>query len=83
VYIGIEDSHIERQVKLLKGFEKVFIPAGATAEVTIAIPVAELRYYDVAQKQWLLEPGAYQVLVGPSSDERALLKTSVELTPLE
>ncbi len=81
VYIGIEDSHIERQVKLLKGFEKVPIHAGATAEVTITIPLDELRYYDAAQKQWLLEPGAYQVLVGPSSDERSLLKTSIELTP--
>ena len=81
VYVGMEDSQVERQKKLLKGFEKVTIPAGATAEVTIAIPLAELRYYDAAQKQWLLEPGTYQVLVGPSSDERTLLKTSIELTP--
>ena len=81
VYVGLENSLIERQKKLLKGFEKVFIPAGATAEVTIAIPVAELCYYEAAQKQWRLEPGIYQIMVGPSSDERTLLKTTIELTP--
>ena len=30
VYIGMANSQVERQVKLLKGFEKVPIPAGAT-----------------------------------------------------
>jgi beta-glucosidase len=81
VYIGMTDSQVERQVKLLKGFEKVAIPAGAAADVTIAIPLGELCYYDPQAKGWRLEPGIYQVLAGPSSDERTLLKTTIELTP--
>jgi beta-glucosidase len=81
VYIGVADSHIERQKKLLKGFEKVPIPAGASVEVMVTIPLDELCYYDVEQKRWLLGPGTYQVMAGPSSDEAVLLKTSVKLTP--
>jgi len=72
VYVGMDGSRVERQKKLLKGFEKVAIPAGATVEVKIAIPLDELRYYDVQQEQWCLEPGPYRVMAGPSSDDAGL-----------
>ncbi len=80
VYVGMENSSVERQKKLLKGFEKVAIPAGATVEVRISIPLDELRYYDVQEKSWRLEPGAYRVMAGPSSDDAALLETSLQIT---
>ncbi len=81
VYIGITDSQVERQVKLLKGFEKVAIPASTSVDVTISIPLEELRYYNPRVKGWRLEAGTYQVWVGPSSDERSLLKTTIVITP--
>jgi beta-glucosidase len=79
VYVGMENSSIDRQKKLLKGFQKVAIPAGEKAKVKIAIPLDELRYYDTQAKQWRLEPGTYHVMVGPSSDDTVLLKTSLEI----
>jgi beta-glucosidase len=79
VYLGMENSQVERQKKLLKGFEKVATPASATVDVKIAIPFDELRYYDVQAKGWRLEPGTYWVMAGPSSDDEALLKTRIEL----
>jgi beta-glucosidase len=79
VYVGMENSSIDRQKKLLKGFEKVAIPAGGVLTVKIAIPLDELRYYDAQAKQWRLEPGVYRVMVGPSSDDAMLLKTSLEI----
>jgi beta-glucosidase len=79
VYVGLPNSKVERQMKLLKGFEKVTIPAGEVREVTILIPLVELRYYDPTARQWLLEPGIYQVMVGPSSDEATMLKQSLEI----
>jgi beta-glucosidase len=80
VYVGMENSRVERQKKLLKGFEKIAIAAGETATVKIAIPFDELRYYDAQAKQWQLEPGIYRVMVGPSSDDAALLNASIEIT---
>ncbi len=78
-YVGKVDSTIDRQKKLLKGFKKVFIRAGETVDVTITIPIADLRYYSLSEKSWVLEPGTYEALVGPSSAEETLLKTNVEL----
>jgi beta-glucosidase len=82
VYVGMQGSKVERQKKLLKGFEKVAIPAHEKAEVTISIPYDELCYYDPAEKKWCLEPVTYQVMAGPSSEEAALLKASVEITAM-
>lgn len=70
---------VERQKKLLKGFDKVFIPAGASVEVTITAPLDELRYYDVEWQAWVLESGTYTLMVGPNSADQSLLKASVDL----
>jgi len=80
VYVGMDSSSVERQKKLLKGFEKVAIRPSATAYVMISVPLDELRYYDMQEKKWRLEPGTYQVMVGPSSDDGVLLKASLEIT---
>jgi beta-glucosidase len=79
VYVGMENSQIERQKKLLKGFAKVSIPAGEAVDVKISIPFNELRYYNTAEKQWALEKGTYNFLVGPSSNDKALLRGDVNL----
>ncbi|MFN2284595.1 MAG: beta-glucosidase, partial [Anaerolineae bacterium] len=80
VYVGMDESKIERQRKLLKGFERIAIPAGRMTQVKVSIPLDELRYYDVQEKEWRLEPGTYRVMAGPSSDEEGLLETSIEIT---
>jgi beta-glucosidase len=79
VYVGKENSRIERQKKLLRGFDKVAIPAGTAVEVKINIPLEELRYYDMQEKGWVLEPGSYWIMAGASSDEGSLLKAKVEI----
>jgi beta-glucosidase len=79
VYVGMTDSKIDRQVKLLKGFEKLEVKAGATADVTIQVPKDDLRYYDIAKQQWVFEPGTYRILAGPHSGEDALLEVEIGL----
>lgn len=74
VYVGMQHSRMERQKKLLKGFQKMAIPAGATVIVHISIPFDELRYYDAQTKTWRLETGTYRVWVGPSADDRTLIE---------
>jgi len=67
LYVSKEDSKITRASQELKGFQKVFVAAGKTETVTIRVPVKELAYYDVANKQWTVEPGNYQLKLGSSS----------------
>ncbi len=79
VYVGKPDSKVERQKKLLKGFQKVFIPAGQHVEVTIPVLLEDLRYYAVEEQGWVLEEGEYLVLVGSSSEESGLLKDKISI----
>lgn len=60
-------SAAEEPPKLLKGFQKVHIPVGGEAVVSIAITEKELEYWDTVQGKWVVAPGTYNVLVGASS----------------
>jgi beta-glucosidase len=79
VYIGMEDSKVARPEKLLKGFEKVFIRSGETIDVKIPVAIQDLRYYNLEEAAWRLEPGVYRVMVGPNAADSALLVTRVTL----
>lgn len=67
LYIGKPGSAVDRAEKELKAFKKVNIAAGETANVTISVPVKDLAYYNVTTKSWVVEPGAYKLLIGTSS----------------
>jgi beta-glucosidase len=58
---------VDRPARELKGFQKVFIPAGKTKRITIAIPIADLAYYNVARGAWEVEPTRYDFSIGNSS----------------
>ncbi|WP_310391826.1 glycoside hydrolase family 3 C-terminal domain-containing protein [Hymenobacter sp.] len=67
VYVKDKEAAVKRPEKELKGFEKVFLRPGETKTVTVQLPAEAFQYYDEARKQWVLEPGAFEVLVGSSS----------------
>ncbi len=67
LYTTKKDSKVDRAAKELKGFEKVFVSKGQKTTVTFAIPVKELAYYDVKNKEWTVEPGTYNFKIGNSS----------------
>lgn len=79
VYVGKEDSKIDRQKKLLKGFEKIELQPGESKVITVTVNLDELKYYDMAEKAWAFEKGAYTLYVGNASDEKALTTVSIEL----
>lgn len=79
VYAGKPDSIIERQHKLLKGFEKIFVEAGQAVDITISVPADALRYYDETARGWRLEPGSYRFYVGGSASDAELLSLDIEL----
>jgi beta-glucosidase len=67
LYVKDLKSAVKRPEKELKGFEKVFLKPGETKTVTMQLPADAFKYYDEAMKQWVLEPGQFEVLVGSSS----------------
>jgi len=69
VYVADKHSKIERPVKELKGFAKVNLRAGEKQRVTLKLDRRALSYYDVRSKQWRVDPGDFEVLVGSSSED--------------
>jgi beta-glucosidase len=53
----------------LCGFTRVHIAKGNDANVTISIPAQRLRHWDTTTKQYVVDPGNYQLLIGAASDD--------------
>jgi beta-glucosidase len=79
VYVGMKQSAVDRQKKLLKGFGKVYLEPGQSTTVSIPVDLDELRYFSNEQRKWVFEPGTYSFYVGSSSDEADLQVKEIEL----
>jgi beta-glucosidase len=75
LYVSFPDSKVVQPAKALKGFKRVYIPAGETLNVTIPVKADELRYWNEAQHAFVLEKGRIQVMVGASSEDIRLTGT--------
>lgn len=70
LYIRKKDSTVKRPFCQLKGFERLKdLKPGEKRNVSFAVPLEELKYYDVIAKEKLLEPGEYEILLGRSSKD--------------
>lgn len=70
VYYKKVDPTIKRARKTLAAFDRIHaLRPGECRKVTCMVPVSDLRYYDVISKEMLLEPGAYEIQVGASSED--------------
>ena len=78
VYVSDTESTVPRPLKELKGFSKVSLKAGESKTVTVSLNQRAFQYYDPAKKQWVLEPGKFEILVGSASDH-ILLKQHIVL----
>ena len=67
VYIGYENSKIDRPIKELKGFAKVNLLPNESKNVSINVNFKDLQYYDTTNNIWRLENILYNVYVGASS----------------
>ena len=66
LYIRDMVGSITRPVQELKGFERVNIKKGETKTISFEITPELLQFYDQNYNE-VLEPGDFQVMVGPNS----------------
>ena len=66
VYAGKVGGEAFRPAKELKGFAKVFLKAGESRRVTIALDDKAFRWFDVKADRYEIEGGAWQIMVGAS-----------------
>lgn len=69
LYLRDEAARLARPLKELKGFAKVDLQPGETASVTLTLDRRALAYWDDAAHAWVAEAGAFEVLVGASSQD--------------
>lgn len=69
LYISDLKSSLPRPVKELKGFRKVRLAPGETADVTFEIGRDALSYFNSDLHQWVCEPGSFEAMIGASSTD--------------
>ena len=67
MYFHPVKSNVPRAPKQLCGFARVSLKPGEKKTVTLPLKAEQLAYYDVANHNFVVEPGAYEILVGSSS----------------
>ena len=69
LYINDVESSIDRPVKELKGFDKVYLEPGETKTVEFVIDREALSFFDAEKHEWVAEPGEFKALVAASSED--------------
>ncbi|MGG3443688.1 glycoside hydrolase family 3 C-terminal domain-containing protein [Bacillus nitratireducens] len=72
LYIKDVESTMIRPEKELKGFEKVELQPGEEKTVNFTLNKRSFAYYNVELKDWHVETGEFEILVGKSSREIVL-----------
>ena len=78
LYINDEESSVKRPNMELKGFEKINLSPKETKTVNINLNKKDFAFYNEDKKEWTLESGKFNILVGSSSDN-ILLKEKINL----
>ena len=80
VQLYVHDGHasIDRPVKELKGFRRVELAPGKSATVSFTLDKSSMAFFSIQKKEWVAEPGKFDVLLGSSSAD-IRLKGSLEL----
>ncbi|MFX0021268.1 MAG: beta-glucosidase [Candidatus Hermodarchaeota archaeon] len=79
LYIGFENSNIDRPIKLLKGFSRFHIKPNEVKNVKFEVPIKNLAWYNPTSKIWENEKIQYTLFIGPSSKEEELLSTQFNI----
>lgn len=79
MYISDTEASVDRPVKELKGFGKVWLEPGETKTVRIPVDKAALSWFDAENHCWVAEKGEFTALLGSSSDDiRASVKFNLK-----
>ncbi len=73
LYIGFKNSNIDRPVKLLRGFDKIYLTPNEEKTVEFSLPAEELSFYNPDTRQWEIEKMDYEIYLGSSSRKEDLL----------
>lgn len=68
LYVNDVKSSVDRPMKELKGFKKVFLQPGESKVVEIVLDKEALSFFDPVKHDWVAETGAFFAWIGTASD---------------
>ena len=80
LYVHDGHSSVDRPTQELKGFRRIDLAPGETKDVHFTLDRSAMAFYSTAKKDWVAEPGQFDVLLGSSSRD-IKLKSSFHLEP--
>jgi beta-glucosidase len=69
VYFRHLNSAVPQPKLALCAFRRVSVAAGEKEQVALAVDVNRFRFWDTANKQYVVEPGSYELLIGAAADD--------------
>ncbi len=69
LYVHDVACRVERPVQELRGFRRISLSAGEKKTVSFSLAGEKLAFYEEKTHGFVVEPGAFDVLVGSSSDD--------------
>lgn len=77
LYVSLPATVPGTPPRQLRGFEKVYLEAGANSTVSFALARRDLSYWDTALQEWVIPTGEFGISVGFSSRD---IKLTVAVT---
>jgi len=69
VYVRDVEANHTVPVKALKGFDRIHVPAGESRTVSIKLPYEAFSHYNVDAKEFQVEEGDFEIMIGQSSED--------------
>lgn len=79
LYVKNNEGEVFKAEKELRDFVKLHIEKGETQRAKMRFTRRDLAYYNVDEKDWVLENGIYTIMVGTSSTD-ILLECKIEIS---
>jgi beta-glucosidase len=67
LYVRDVASSVPQARQQLQGFRRVHLLTGEQRTITLPLSVRDLAFYDEAQRQFVVEPGEFEIRIGASS----------------
>jgi beta-glucosidase len=67
LYLGFP-AEAQEPLKVLRGFERVYLAAGESKQVTLVLTQKDISYWNVVNQNWTVAPGDYTVWISTSAN---------------
>jgi beta-glucosidase len=75
LYSHQQKSVTYQPISTLRAFQRVNLAPGETRHIGFTLPASQLAYYSLARKSFIVEPGAFDLMIGSASDDIRLRTT--------